>query len=158
MIKRNRFSLLLVAFSAVFGFLFARAARAVDLPLAQAGGGISWTGLAIGVGVAVVVAGAVLYFRHNPGQVFKLTKHIDTINAEGKLTNDLAEAATKLSEALNALSKITAPTNAEPAPPPAEPHPQPVAPGKNGQAGPLTIQCTGDPKVDHAAFDTQYFG
>lgn len=33
-----------------------------------------------------------------------------------------------------------------------------VSAGKSGQAGPLTIQCSGDPAADIKAFNAAYFG
>lgn len=93
--------------------------------------------------VALVVLGVYLH-RRFPSETAKA-------EAQGKA--ELAKALGDLRVTLaTKLADKTGPTE-DPAIPVLTP-----TPGKQGQPGPLTVQCTGDPKADNAAWQAAYFG
>jgi len=133
-----------------------RRAHAAELPTVAATGGINWgyVGAAF-VLLGLAIGGAIFWLRkRNPAAAAKVGAALGAgIVAAG---HDLAEVLRDLS----ALIKARIPAADAPESPIAGATEAPAAqitPGKLGQAGPLTVQCTGDPKVDHAAFDAAYF-
>jgi len=112
-------------------------------PVAQSSSDWSWL-----IVLAIIAAAAtILIYAHRrwPSQSAKVETQAkaDLAKALGDLRVWLA---TRLADKTGATEEA-----------PAEPAPAPPVPGKQGQPGPLTIQCTGDPKADNAAWQSAYF-
>lgn len=126
-----------------FGMFFAASAALAQLPAVkpeESSNAMLWLVLA----AVVFVAAAIYLHRRFPSETAKA-------EAQGKA--ELAKAigdlrvtlATKLADKTGATEDPAIPVLTS-------------TPGKQGQAGPLTVQCTGDPRTDNAAWQAAYFG
>jgi hypothetical protein len=133
-----------------------RRAHAAELPTVAATGGINWGyigGALVLLGLAI--GGAIIWLRkRNPAAAAKVGAAVGAGTAAAG--HDLAEVLRDLSAVIKARIPPAGAVESPAASAMEAPATQ-IPPGKLGQPGPLTVQCTGDPKVDHAAFDAAYF-
>jgi hypothetical protein len=129
---------------AVLSLLAAFKARAADA-LTPAPAPQDWTMLGLLFVVVALVAVGFYLHRRFPSQAAIADTEAKKLGT--KAVQDLADAVHKLREQV-ALPPPVVGAIVSTASAPA---------GKNGQAGPLTIQCTGDPAKDLASFQAAYF-
>jgi hypothetical protein len=109
--------------------------------------------------LGLIIAGLILFGRlkkRDPEGAAKVQAAVGTVAvAAGQ---DVGAALHRLASILE--ERLPGPTltvTMPDAPAAAEHEVLPIS-GKLGQAGPLTVQCVGEPRADQAAFNEKYFG